>query len=239
MSIFELVKNEARVFKYGSGTGTNFSKRRRQMEELSGGGTSSGLMSCLEVLARGAGAAKAAGATRRAAKMVVPDMDHPEIVDFVHWKVREERKVAALVAAGYSSDFNGDAYATVAGQNSNNSVRVPDTFMQAVENDGPWQTRLRTTGEVYETFPARKLWREVADAAWTCGDPGVQYAHTIQQSHTCKATDRINATNPCVTGDTLVATADGWRRIDALVGKTARVIGADGQPHQGRRILPT
>ena len=239
MSIFELVKNEARVFKYGSGTGTNFSKLRGRMEKLSGGGTSSGLMSFLEVLDRGAGATKSGGTTRRAAKMVVLDMDHPEIVDFVHWKVREERKVAALVAAGYSSDFNGDAYATVAGQNSNNSVRVPDTFMRAVENDGPWQTRLRTTGEVYETFPARKLWREVADAAWTCADPGVQYDDTIQKWHTCKATDRINATNPCVTGDTLVATSEGWRRIDALVGKSARVIGADGQPHWVEKIFPT
>ncbi len=197
MSIFELVKNEARVFKYGSGTGTNFSKLRGRMEKLSGGGTSSGLMSFLEVLDRGAGATKSGGTTRRAAKMVVLDMDHPEIVDFVHWKVREERKVAALVAGGYSSDFNGEAYATVAGQNSNNSVRVPDTFMNAVETDGTWSTRLRTNGDVYETFQARKLWRDVADAAWTCADPGVQYDDTIQKWHTCKATDRINATNPC------------------------------------------
>jgi ribonucleoside-diphosphate reductase alpha chain len=197
MSIFELVKNEARVFKFGSGTGTNFSKLRGRMEKLSGGGTSSGLMSFLEVLDRGAGATKSGGTTRRAAKMVVLDMDHPEIVDFIHWKVREERKVAALVSAGYSPDFNGEAYATVAGQNSNNSVRVPDTFMEAVEKDGPWQTRLRTTGAVYETYQARKLWRDIADAAWACADPGVQYDDTIQKWHTCKATDRINATNPC------------------------------------------
>ena len=239
MSIFELVKNEARVFKYGSGTGTNFSKLRGRMEKLSGGGTSSGLMSFLEVLDRGAGATKSGGTTRRAAKMVVLDMDHPEIVDFIHWKVREERKVAALVSAGYSSDFNGEAYATVAGQNSNNSVRVPDTFMQAVERDTEWQTRLRTTGEVYETFQAKRLWRDVADAAWACADPGVQFDDTIQKWHTCKTTDRINATNPCVTGDTLVATADGWKRIDALVGKSARVIGADGQPHWVEKIFPT
>jgi adenosylcobalamin-dependent ribonucleoside-diphosphate reductase len=197
MSIFDLVKNEARVFKYGSGTGTNFSRLRGRMEKLSGGGTSSGLMSFLEVLDRGAGATKSGGTTRRAAKMVVLDMDHPEIVDFVHWKVREERKVAALVAGGYSSDFNGEAYATVSGQNSNNSVRVPDTFMDAVEKDGSWQTRFRTTGEVYETFPARKLWHDIAEAAWTCADPGVQYDDTIQKWHTCKGTDRINATNPC------------------------------------------
>jgi ribonucleoside-diphosphate reductase alpha chain len=197
MSIFELVKNEARVFKYGSGTGTNFSKLRGRMEKLSGGGTSSGLMSFLEVLDRGAGATKSGGTTRRAAKMVVLDMDHPEIVDFVQWKVREERKVAALVAGGYSSDFNGEAYATVAGQNSNNSVRVPDTFMNAVEQDGTWSTRLRTNGEVYETFPARRLSRDIAEAAWTCADPGVQFDDTIQKWHTCKGTDKIYASNPC------------------------------------------
>jgi ribonucleoside-diphosphate reductase alpha chain len=197
MSIFELARNEARVFKFGSGTGTNFSKLRGRMEKLSGGGTSSGLMSFLEVLDKGAGATKSGGTTRRAAKMVVLDMDHPEILDFIRWKVREEKKVAALVAGGYSSDFNGDAYGTVSGQNSNNSVRVADRFMDAVVSDGSWQTTLRTTGEVHETHRARELWREIAQAAWQCADPGVQYDDTIQKWHTCKATDRINATNPC------------------------------------------
>jgi ribonucleoside-diphosphate reductase alpha chain len=197
MSIFDLAKNEARVFKYGSGTGTNFSKLRGRMEKLSGGGTSSGLMSFLEVLDRGAGATKSGGTTRRAAKMVVLDLDHPEITDFIRWKVREEKKVAALVAGGYSSDFNGDAYGTVSGQNSNNSVRVPDRFMQAVANNGTWETTFRTTGEVHRTYPARELWREIADSAWQCADPGVQYDDTIQRWHTCKNTDRIYATNPC------------------------------------------
>ena len=239
MSIFELARNEARVFKYGSGTGTNFSRLRGRMEKLSGGGTSSGLMSFLEVLDRGAGATKSGGTTRRAAKMVVLDLDHPEIVDFVHWKVREEKKVAALVAAGYSPDFNGEAYGTVSGQNSNNSVRIPDRFMEAVVNDGPWQTQLRTTGQVHETLRARALWREIAEAAWQCADPGVQFDDTIQKWHTCKGTDRIYASNPCVTGDTLVATADGWRRIDSLVGGMARVIGADGRAHRVIRIVPT
>ncbi len=197
MSIFELARNEARVFKFGSGTGTNFSKLRGRMEKLSGGGTSSGLMSFLEVLDRGAGATKSGGTTRRAAKMVVLDMDHPEIVDFVLWKVREEKKVGALVQAGYSSDFNGEAYATVSGQNSNNSVRVPDAFMTAVENDGEWKTTMRTTGAVHETHRARALWQTIADAAWHCADPGVQFDDTIQRWHTCKGTDRIHATNPC------------------------------------------
>ena len=197
MSIFDLVKNEARVFKYGSGTGTNFSKLRGRMEKLSGGGTSSGLMSFLEVLDRGAGATKSGGTTRRAAKMVVLDLDHPEITEFIHWKVREEKKVAALVAGGYPSDFNGEAYQTVSGQNSNNSVRVPDRFMHALESDGAWQTTFRTTGAVSQEIPARKLWRDIAEAAWACADPGVQFDDTIQKWHTCKATDRIHASNPC------------------------------------------
>jgi ribonucleoside-diphosphate reductase alpha chain len=197
MSIFELARNEARVFKFGSGTGSNFSRLRGRMEKLSGGGTSSGLMSFLEVLDRGAGATKSGGTTRRAAKMVVLDMDHPEIVDFVQWKVREERKVGALIAAGYSSDFNGEAYQTVSGQNSNNSVRANDTFMNAVVADGTWQTTFRTTGQVHETHKARELWRKISEAAWQCADPGVQYDDTIQKWHTCKGTDRINATNPC------------------------------------------
>ncbi len=197
MSIFELARNEARVFKFGSGTGSNFSKLRGRMEKLSGGGTSSGLMSFLEVLDRGAGATKSGGTTRRAAKMVVLDMDHPEIVDFVQWKVREEKKVAALVAAGYSSDFNGEAYGTVAGQNSNNAGRVPDRFMEAVGSNGTWQTTFRTTGQVHETHAARELWGRIAEAAWQCADPGVQFDDTIQKWHTCKATARIQATNPC------------------------------------------
>ncbi|HVP15611.1 MAG TPA: vitamin B12-dependent ribonucleotide reductase [Terriglobales bacterium] len=197
MSIFELARNEARVFKYGSGTGTNFSRLRGRMERLSGGGTSSGLMSFLEVLDKGAGATKSGGTTRRAAKMVVLDADHPEIMNFIRWKLREEKKVAALVAAGYSPDFNAEAYGTVSGQNSNNSVRLPDRFLHAVVDDLPWQTTLRTTGAVCETLRAREMWREIAAAAWQCADPGVQFDDTIQRWHTCKATDRIRASNPC------------------------------------------
>jgi ribonucleoside-diphosphate reductase alpha chain len=197
MSIFELLRNEARVFKYGSGTGSNFSRLRGRMEKLSGGGTSSGLMSFLEVFDRAAGATKSGGTTRRAAKMVVLDMDHPEIVDFIRWKRREEKKAHALISAGYPADFNGEAYHTISGQNSNNSVRVRDAFMQSVLQGGSWNTTLRTTGQVYETHSAHALWREIAEAAWSCADPGVQYDDTIQRWHTCKATDRINATNPC------------------------------------------
>ncbi len=197
MSIFDLVKAEARLFKYGSGTGTNFSKLRGRQEKLSGGGTSSGLMSFLEVLDRGAGATKSGGTTRRAAKMVCLDMDHPEIVDFINWKEKEERKVRALIAAGYPADFNGEAYRTVSGQNSNNSVRVPDEFMKAVVEGGKWETRFRTTGEVCESLDARKLFNQICHSAWECADPGVQFDTTINDWHTSSNTDKINASNPC------------------------------------------
>ncbi|MFZ5889779.1 MAG: vitamin B12-dependent ribonucleotide reductase [Myxococcota bacterium] len=197
MAIYDLVKSEARLFKYGSGTGSNFSRIRGKQEKLSGGGTSSGLMSFLEVLDRAAGATKSGGTTRRAAKMVCLDMDHPEIRDFVNWKVREEKKAKALIAAGYESDFNGDAYRTVSGQNSNNSVRVNDDFMRAALSGGKWQTRARTTGEVVETLDAAALWTEVAEAAWACADPGVQYDSTINRWHTCPNSGKINASNPC------------------------------------------
>ncbi|MBI3558288.1 MAG: vitamin B12-dependent ribonucleotide reductase, partial [Deltaproteobacteria bacterium] len=197
MAIFDLAKNEARIFKYGSGSGTNFSKIRGEMEKLSGGGLSSGLMSFLEVLDRGAGATKSGGTTRRAAKMVVLDIDHPEIETFINWKVREERKVAALIDAGYSNDFNGDAYRTVGGQNSNNSIRINDEFMEAVVKDKDWQTTFRTTGEVYKTYKARDLWNQINFAAWACADPGVQFDTTINDWHTAANTDRINGSNPC------------------------------------------
>jgi ribonucleoside-diphosphate reductase alpha chain len=198
MSIFDLAKNEARLFKYGSGTGTNFSKIRGKQEKLSGGGTSSGLMSFLEVLDKGAGATKSGGTTRRAAKMVCLDIDHPEVVDFINWKVKEERKAGLLIQhGGFPADFNGEAYHTVSGQNSNNSVRISDEFMNAYLKGEKWSTRLRTTGETYETFEARSLMRQIAEAAWNCADPGVQFDTTINDWHTSAATDRIHASNPC------------------------------------------
>jgi ribonucleoside-diphosphate reductase alpha chain len=197
MAIFNLAKQEARIFKYGSGTGTNFSKIRGRQETLSGGGLSSGLISFLEVLDRGAGATKSGGTTRRAAKMVCLDIDHPEIEDFINWKVNEERKVQTLVDGGYSSDFNGEAYKTVAGQNSNNSIRIPDQFIERVQKDDTWKTTARTSGETINTYRARELWRQIAYAAWKCADPGVQFDSTIQKWHTCPETDRINGSNPC------------------------------------------
>jgi len=197
MSIFQLMKNEARLFKYGSGSGTNFSRLRGASESLSGGGTSSGLMSFLEVLDRAAGATKSGGTTRRAAKMVCLDLDHPEVIEFITWKSREERKVAALVEAGYSSDFNGEAYRSVSGQNSNNSVRVTDEFMHALDRNLNWNLYSRTTGEVVATHPAREIWHLIAQSAWVCADPGVQFDTTIQEWHTCKNSGRIDASNPC------------------------------------------
>ncbi|MBI4042409.1 MAG: vitamin B12-dependent ribonucleotide reductase [Deltaproteobacteria bacterium] len=197
MDIFDLARREARLFKYGSGTGTNFSAIRGCQEKLSGGGNSSGLMSFLEVLDKGAGATKSGGITRRAAKMVCLDMDHPEIVNFINWKRREEDKVSILIGAGYSSDFNGEAYRTVSGQNSNNSVRVTDEFMRAAIEDKEWQTRFRTSGEVCETHRAKELMRQIAESAWRCADPGVQYDTAVNDWHTCCNTDRIRASNPC------------------------------------------
>ncbi len=215
--IMDLWVREARLFKYGSGTGTNFSRLRAEGERLSGGGKSSGLMSWLKIGDRAAAAIKSGGTTRRAAKMVCLDMDHPDIEDFINWKVREEIKVAAMVEGlkllkkedesvrataerlglELDYDFNGEAYLTVSGQNSNNSVRIPDEFFDALDADGSWQTTWRTSGEVARTYKARKLWDDIGYAAWRCADPGVQYDGTINAWHTCPSGGRINASNPC------------------------------------------
>src|SRR6476659_4235960 len=281
--IMNLWTREARVLKYGSGSGTNFSSLRGENEPLSGGGKSSGLMSFLKIGDRAAGAIKSGGTTRRAAKMVILDLDHPDILNFIRWKVVEEQKVAALVTGSrltkrrlqavlgasrtpagleadprknpalraavrearaamvpegyiqrvlqlagqgvreldfpeYDTDWDSDAYYTVSGQNSNNSVRVPNAFYDVLARRGQWELRRRTDGKSAGFVPAEQLWDEIAHAAWACADPGVQYDTTINEWHTCPEDGRINASNPCVTGDTLVATAEGWRRIDALVG---------------------
>jgi ribonucleoside-diphosphate reductase alpha chain len=221
--IMDLWLREARLFKYGSGTGTNFSNLRAENESLSGGGKSSGLMSWLKIGDRAAGAIKSGGTTRRAAKMVCLDMDHPDIASFINWKVREEIKVAALVEGlkaiknekastedpetiGETAarlglkldyDFNGESYQTVSGQNSNNSVRIPDAFFDAVDANADWNTTYRITGKVAKTYKATDLWDDIAYAAWRCADPGVQYDTTINAWHTCPGAGRINASNPC------------------------------------------
>jgi len=263
--IFDGIVREARIFKFGSGSGANFSKLRAAGERLSGGGTSSGLMSFLKVFDRAAGAIKSGGTTRRAAKMVVLNADHPDIAEFVDWKVREEQKVADLVAGSlvcekhlnaviraahdatlpetarvdpslndglrkamraaitsgipsgavqnaldyarqgytslridrYGSGWDDEAYATVSGQNSNNSVRLPNRFFDAVDANADWQMTARTTGAVVKTMPARDLWERISLAAWQCADPGLQFDDTIQEWNTCSNDEPINATNPC------------------------------------------
>jgi ribonucleoside-diphosphate reductase alpha chain len=195
--IMDLWVREARIFKYGSGVGTNFSHIRGESEKLSGGGTSSGLMSFLKIGDRAAGAIKSGGTTRRAAKMVCLDLDHPEIMEFINWKVEEEKKVGALIAAGYSSDYEGEAYRTVSGQNSNNSVRVPNSFFEKLESGQDWELKARMDGRVMKKIPAREVWNQIAYAAWRCADPGTQYDTTINEWHTCPEGGRINASNPC------------------------------------------
>ena len=263
--IMDLWVREARLFKYGSGTGTNFSSLRAESEPLSGGGKSSGLMSFLKIGDRAAGAIKSGGTTRRAAKMVICDMDHPDIEDFINWKVIEEQKVASMVAGSriherelnrifsavrswdgreedavdpvvnsslrkairsakracvpetyinrvlqyarqgytgiefpvYETDWDSEAYVTVSGQNSNNSVRVTDAFMKALKDDGDWELSRRTDGVLDRKVKARALWEQIGHAAWACADPGVQFHDTINGWHTCPADGDIKASNPC------------------------------------------
>ncbi len=195
--IMDLWVREARIFKYGSGVGTNYSNLRGEGEKLSGGGTSSGLMSFLKIGDRAAGAIKSGGTTRRAAKMVCLDLDHPEIVEFINWKVEEEKKVGALIAAGYASDYEGEAYKTVSGQNSNNSVRIPNSFFEKLKADDDWELTGRMDGRVMKKVPARELWKQISYAAWRCADPGTQYNTTINEWHTCPAGGEIRASNPC------------------------------------------
>jgi ribonucleoside-diphosphate reductase alpha chain len=261
--IMDLWVREARLFKYGSGTGSNFSRLRGSGEKLSGGGKSSGLMSFLKIGDRAAGAIKSGGTTRRAAKMVTVDLDHPDIEEYIDWKVVEEQKVAALVAGSrlaqphlnaiiaachadksegrfdakqnkalrtaikaarkvmipenyiqrviqfaqqgyrsiefrtYDTDWDSDAYLTASGQNSNNSVRITNAFIDAVQSNGEWKLVRRTDGKVSKTMKARELWEKISHAAWACADPGVQYDTTINEWHTCPESGRINASNPC------------------------------------------
>ncbi len=206
-SLTDQISSETLLFKYGSGVGTNWSNIRGKNEYLSGGGKSSGLLSFLKVSDQNAGAIKSGGTTRRAAKMVVLDIDHPEIESFINWKSNEEDKVLALAKMGYSTSFEGEAYATVSGQNSNNSVRVSDEFMNKIgSNNDLWNVVGRVSDNVNKELSATELWNDIAAAAWKCGDPGLQYDSTINAWHTCPGGEdgnfgakynRINASNPC------------------------------------------
>ena len=198
-SILGLAKTEGMLFKYGSGTGSNLSSLRSSREHLTGGGTASGPVSFMRGFDAFAGAIKSGGKTRRAAKMVILNIDHPDVVDFIDCKAIEERKAWALIDAGYDGGFNvvGGAYDSVNYQNANHSVRVTDEFMNAVLRDGEYHTRAVTDGRKLESYQARTLMRKMADAAWICGDPGIQYDTTINDWHPCINTSRINGSNPC------------------------------------------
>ena len=197
-SILTLARTEGMLFKFGSGTGTNLSPIRSSRELLAGGGTASGPVSFMKGYDAFAGVIKSGGKTRRAAKMVILNADHPDVLEFVNCKVEEERKAWALIDAGYDGSLTGPAYASVFFQNSNNSLRVPDTFMRAVVDDDEWQTRaVSTDRRIVETLRARDLMRAVAEGAHVCGDPGMQFDTTVNDWHTCPNTARINASNPC------------------------------------------
>ena len=196
-SILGLAKTEGMLFKYGSGTGSNLSAIRSSKELLAGGGTASGPVSFMKGFDAFAGVIKSGGKTRRAAKMVILNAEHPDIVEFINCKVDEEKKAWALIDSGYDGSFNGVAYSSVFFQNSNNSVRVTDEFMRAVLDDGIWQTKAVTNGEVVDTYKARELMRAIAEGTWVCGDPGMQFDTTVNEWHTSPNTARINASNPC------------------------------------------
>lgn len=198
-SILDLAKTEGLLFKFGSGTGTNFSTLRSSREALSGGGTASGPVSFMRGFDAFAGVIKSGGKTRRAAKMVILNIDHPDILEFIRSKAYEEKKAWALIDAGYNGGFNvpGGAYDSVAFQNANHSVRVTDEFMRAALEDKEWYTRAVRTGEIVDRYRARDLLKEISEAAWVCGDPGMQYHTTINNWHTCPNSAPINASNPC------------------------------------------
>jgi ribonucleoside-diphosphate reductase alpha chain len=196
-SILQWIGKEGIIFKGGSGSGINLSKIRSSRERLSGGGTASGPVSFMRGADSCAGAIKSGGTTRRAAKMVILDVDHPDIQDFVQCKANEEKKAWALGEMGYDMGLNGEAWQSIQFQNANNSVRVTDEFMLAVEAGGDWHTRAVTTGETLDTMKARELMKDISEATWVCGDPGMQYDTTINRWHTCPNSGRINASNPC------------------------------------------
>src|SRR3954471_9941219 len=196
-SILGLAKTEGMLFKYGSGTGTNLSPIRSSKELLQGGGTASGPVSFMRGFDAFAGVIKSGGKTRRAAKMVILNAEHPDIEEFIECKSKEEKKAWTLIDAGYDGSFDGEAYKSIFFQNSNNSVRVTDDFMEAVQKDREWVTRAVRDGSSVDTYKARDLWRSIADAAWQCGDPGLQFDTTVNAWHTSSATARINASNPC------------------------------------------
>ena len=196
-SILGLAKTEGMLFKYGSGTGANLSPIRSSREVLKGGGTASGPVSFMKGFDAFAGVIKSGGKTRRAAKMVILNAEHPDVLEFIRCKVGEEKKAHVLIDAGYDPSFNGEAYSSVFFQNSNNSVRVTDEFMKSVQEDRSFSTKAVVGGGIVDTYRARDVFREISQAAWQCGDPGLQFDTTVNAWHTSANTARINASNPC------------------------------------------
>ncbi len=223
-SIMNLTKTEGMLFKWGSGTGTNFSTLRGSRESLSGGGIASGPVSFMKGFDAFAGVIKSGGKTRRAAKMVILNIDHPDIVEFIECKVKEEKKAHTLIEHGYDPSIDGEAYSSIFFQNANHSVRVTDEFMQAVEENRDWWTKNVTDGQPNEKLSARELLRKIADSTWHCGDPGMQYDTTVNRWHTCKNTARINASNPCSEYMFLDDTACNLASLNLL-----KYLGSNGQ----------
>ena len=223
-SILELAKTEGMLFKWGSGCGTNLSPLREENAPLSGGGLASGPLSFMKGFDAFAGVIKSGGKTRRAAKMVILNVDHPDIEKFIAAKATEEKKAQTLIQAGYDASLDGDAYSSVFFQNANNSVRIADPFMQAVDADADWSTKSVTTGQPIKSFKARDLLRQIAQATHQCGDPGLQFDTTINRWHTCKTTGRINASNPCSEYMFLDDSACNLASLNLL-----KFLGADGQ----------
>src|SRR5579872_4674987 len=223
-SILDLAKTEGMLFKWGSGTGSNLSSLREEDAILSGGGRASGPLSFMKGFDAFAGVIKSGGKTRRAAKMVILNADHPDIKEFVNSKTREERKAHVLIEQGYDSSIDGEAYSSVYFQNANHSVRVTDEYMQAVEDDRDWWTRNVHDGSPAEKLRARDLLRRMAESAWRCGDPGMQYDTTVNRWHTCKNTARINASNPCSEYMFLDDTACNLASLNLL-----KFLGSNGQ----------
>jgi ribonucleoside-diphosphate reductase alpha chain len=223
-SIMGLTRTEGMLFKWGSGTGTNFSALRGSKETLSGGGIASGPVSFMKGFDAFAGVIKSGGKTRRAAKMVILNIDHPDVVEFIECKMKEERKAHVLIEQGYDSGIDGDAYASIFFQNANHSVRVTDDFMRAAEEDRDWWTRNVTDGQPAEKLRARDLLLKIADSTWHCGDPGMQYDTTVNRWHTSKNTARINASNPCSEYMFLDDTACNLASLNLM-----KYLGADGK----------
>jgi ribonucleoside-diphosphate reductase alpha chain len=223
-SIMGLTRTEGMLFKWGSGTGTNFSSLRGSKETLSGGGIASGPVSFMKGFDAFAGVIKSGGKTRRAAKMVILNIDHPDIIDFIECKMKEERKAQVLIEQGYDSGIDGDAYSSIFFQNANHSVRVTDDFMRAVVDDKDWWTKNVTDGQPAQKLRARDLMNMIADSTWHCGDPGMQYDTTINRWHTSKNTARINASNPCSEYMFLDDTACNLASINLM-----KFLGSNGQ----------